>query len=444
MSCAPRRLLLYVFCFPLLSASLAAQDAATVSGALAAPPGSTVVVPVYGRDVGATPLGVDQPAGALIQSLSYKVTFSPASSVASKAFARAGITSGLATIFETAPSTATTASYLGTFDETTDPIPFTLDAAPPGDQVLKITLTLAAAAPAGTIDLTLDPTATLFANQAGSTEETPANGWLALADGQITVLSNAASALRAYATSSAAMQLDWNDPNQNETGFRLERSTDSASWSAVTTLGPNATSHLDTSGLAPATLYYYRLVTLVPADSQRSNIAAASTFPASAAKICPQPIATPARSTTLTPSTAWGNGEWGVAWLGREGAIQDEIYFQRFDATTLAAIGTPTRVSASASSADRVRADKPTLAYSDPGYDRWGMIWTEGLPGEPGTVLDNTTFFALLAADGSIERGGVRISSTTNDHAFEDGFPPPLAWDGTHTLRAERDIIAAQ
>ncbi len=421
-----------ISCLCLLPAALAAQDGATVGGALSAPPGATIEVPVYARDVSATPLGVDQPAGSRIQSLSYKVTFTPASSVASKLFSRAGITAGLTTVFEVAPTTATTASYLGTFDEVTSPIPFSLDAAPPGDQVLKITVTLAATAPAGTIDLTLDPTATLFANQAGSTEESLANGWLALTDGAITVLANAASALRAYATASAAIQLDWNDPNQNETGFRLERSTDSASWSTVTTLGANDTSYLDATGLAPATLYYYRLITLIPADSQRSNVAAASTFPAAAAQICPQPIATPARGYALTPSTAWGNGEWGVAWLGREAAIQDEIYFQRFGATTLAAIGSPTRVSASASSADRVRADKPTLAYSDPGYDRWGVIWTEGLPGEPGAPLDNTTLFALLAPSGSIERGGVRISSTTNDHAFEDGLPPPLAWDGTH------------
>ena len=427
MSCAPRRMLLHVFALLLLSGSLAAQDSASVIGALSGPPGATIEVPVYAQDLSATPLGVDQPAGSRIQSLSYRVTFTPASSVASKLFARAGITAGLTPVFQATPTTATTASYLGTFDETTSPIPFTLDAAPPGDQVLKITVTLAATAPAGTIDLTLDPTSTLFANQAGSLEETPTNGWLTLADGQITVLSNAASALRAYATSSAAMWLDWSDPNQNETGFRLERSPDSTSWSTVTTLGANDTSYLDASGLSPATLYYYRLTTLVPADSQRSNIAAASTFPAVAAKVCPQPIATPPRGYANTPSVAWGDSEWGVAWLGREGAIQDEIYFQRFDATTLAAIGSPTRVSASASSADRVRADRPTLAYSDPGYDRWGVIWTEGLPGEPGSPLDNTTFFALLAPGGSVERGGVRISSTTNDHAFEDGLPPPLA-----------------
>ena len=87
------------------------------------PPGATIEVPVYARDVSATPLGVDQPAGSRIQSLSYKVTFTPASSVASKLFARAGITAGLTPIFQATPTTATTASYLGTFDEATDSHP---------------------------------------------------------------------------------------------------------------------------------------------------------------------------------------------------------------------------------------------------------------------------------------------------------------------------------
>ncbi len=407
----------------------AGQDGAAVSGTLSALPGATLIVPVYARDASLTALGADRPAGSRIQSLSYKVTFAPASSVASKLFARAGITAGLTPIFEATPSTPTTASYLGTFDEVTQPIPFTLDAAPPGDQVLEIQVTLAASAPAGTIALTLDPTATLFANQAGSIDETSGNGWLALADGQITVLSNAAMALRAYVLSSSAIQLDWSDPNQNETGFRLERSPDSASWSPVATLGADDTTYLDATGLAPATLYYYRLVTLIPADSQRSNIAAASTFPALAAKVCPQPIATPPRAWTGSPAVAWDGTTWGVAWVGREAATRNEIYFQRFDATTLAPLGTPTRVAASATGADRIRTANPLLAWNGANF---GVIWSEGLPGEPGAALTNTMFFALLAPDGSVARGGVRVSSSTDGHPLEDSLPPALTWDGTH------------
>ncbi len=54
-----------------------------------------------------------------------------------------------------------------------------------------------------------------------------------------------------------------------------------------------------------------------------------------AAKVCPQAVATPPRSWTCAPSAAWDGAAWGVAWIGREGAIEDEIWFQRFDATTL-------------------------------------------------------------------------------------------------------------
>ncbi len=54
-----------------------------------------------------------------------------------KHLARAGITAALTPICEATPTTATTASYLAPFDETSAPIPFTLDATPPGDAVLK-------------------------------------------------------------------------------------------------------------------------------------------------------------------------------------------------------------------------------------------------------------------------------------------------------------------
>jgi hypothetical protein len=399
------------------------QDGATVSSAPSAFPGQSFVVPVYARDVSLTPLGVDRPAGERIQSLSYKVTFTPASSIASKLFARAGITAGLTPIFQSTPTTATTASYLGTFDETTNPIPFTLDAAAPGDQVLQINVTLAAAAPAGTIALTLDPTATLFANQAGSLEETPANGWLALADGQITVLSNAAAGLYAVAISSSAIQLTWADPNANETGFRLERSLDGASWSTAATLGPDVTSHLDATGLSPATLYYYRLVTLVPADSQSSNVAAASTFPAAAAKTCATQLSLN-REWARYPFAAWNGSSWGVVWQERSGGDLDEIYFQRFASTTLAPIGTPVNVSRSAP-----MSQYPAIAWNG---SQFGVAWYEHQRTEPGQLPAPIAYFALLNADGSVARRGVRIDALAQFNFIGINTHPVLEWDGTN------------
>src|SRR6478609_8512072 len=104
-------------------ASFAQKDAVTVGTVPAA--GSTVDVPVYIRDVSSTPLGMDQPAGSKIQSFTIKVTYAPATSVQSITFTRAGITAGLTPTFESAPATSNSISLIETFQESTNPIPFT-------------------------------------------------------------------------------------------------------------------------------------------------------------------------------------------------------------------------------------------------------------------------------------------------------------------------------
>jgi len=119
-----------------------------------------------------------------------KVTYSPASSVQSISFSRAGITSSLNPSFESSPSTSTSISLLATFQESTNLIPFTLDAPSPGNQVAHLVVTLAASAPPGsTISLTLDPAVTQLTDQGGSaaTKESPGNGNLTLVNGSITV-----------------------------------------------------------------------------------------------------------------------------------------------------------------------------------------------------------------------------------------------------------------
>lgn len=51
--------------------------------------------------------------------------------------------------------------------------------------------------------------------------------------------------------------LNWRDTN-GESGFRIERSTDNATWTTVTTVGVNVPSYYDT-GLTGSTTYYYRV-----------------------------------------------------------------------------------------------------------------------------------------------------------------------------------------
>jgi len=155
---------------------------ATVSGS------GTVDVPIYIRDVSGTPLGVDQPPGSKIQSYSIKVDYTPTTPTAT--ISRAGITASLSPSFESAPSSAGSASLLDTFQESTNPIPFTLNAPAPGNQVAHMLVTIPGSIMPGTvIPLTLDPALTQLTDESGSaaTKETMANGRLTLVNGSITV-----------------------------------------------------------------------------------------------------------------------------------------------------------------------------------------------------------------------------------------------------------------
>jgi hypothetical protein len=153
--------------------------------------GNTVVdVPVYIRDSSGTPLGIDQPAGSRIQSYSIRVTYAPTPAVQSITFSRAGITAPLTPTFESSPAAPGAISLLDSFDEATNLIPFTSNAALPGNQVAHLLITIAPGTLPGTlITLTIDPTLTQLTDEGGSpaTIETVANARLALVNGSITV-----------------------------------------------------------------------------------------------------------------------------------------------------------------------------------------------------------------------------------------------------------------
>ncbi|MEA2163469.1 MAG: hypothetical protein QOK37_1596 [Thermoanaerobaculia bacterium] len=183
---SPAVLLLLIFlvlitAFAALPAS--AQDAVTIGTVTAS--GNTVDVPVYIRDASGTPLGLDQPAGSRIQSFSITVNYSPSSAVQAVSFSRAGITSSLNPAFESSPSSPGSVTLLETFQESSNLIPFALNAPPPGDHVAHLIVTLSSsAAPGSTITLTLD-SSTQLSNQGGTASES--GGSLALSNGAINV-----------------------------------------------------------------------------------------------------------------------------------------------------------------------------------------------------------------------------------------------------------------
>ncbi|HEY2325557.1 MAG TPA: hypothetical protein VGJ82_22055 [Thermoanaerobaculia bacterium] len=180
----PRFLAIGFVLFFLASVAVA-QDAVTVGSATA--DGPTVDVPVYVRDAAGTPLGVDRPAGSKIQSFSIKVTYSPAAAVSAVTFTRAGITATLTPSFEISPASTGSISWVATFSESTAPIPFTSNAALPGNQVAHLLFTLnSSATPGSSIALTLDTSTTQLSNQGGTTSETSSTG-LSLVNGSIQI-----------------------------------------------------------------------------------------------------------------------------------------------------------------------------------------------------------------------------------------------------------------
>jgi uncharacterized protein YjdB len=161
----------------------AAQDSVTIQTVNAT--SNTVDVPVYIRDASGTPLGRDQPAGSKIQAFTIKVVYAPASAVQSVTFTRAGITAGLSPAFESSPNPAGSITLLEQFNESSNPIPFNLDAPPPGDQVAHLTFTLSSSAtPGSSISLNID-SATLLGNQGGTQTETASS--LTFANGAINI-----------------------------------------------------------------------------------------------------------------------------------------------------------------------------------------------------------------------------------------------------------------
>ncbi len=87
------------------------------------------------------------------------------------------------------------------------------------------------------------------------------------------------SNLNALAVSSSKINLNWTDNSGNETGFKIERSSNSGvNWSLINTVTMNITFYSD-SGLAHSTIYHYRVYAYNQAgNSGYSNIAFDTTF----------------------------------------------------------------------------------------------------------------------------------------------------------------------
>lgn len=170
-----------------LPALASAQEGAGL-GTVWAEPGGTAVVPILVVDSSATALGTDAGLGRRIQGMAFAVELSTPAWVSSVSFMPNGITDGLTPLFET--STVNGAgdrhAWIVAYDESTQPIPFTLDEA---DLVGQLVLEIDPAAPIGSLlNLDLDGGLTALANQGGSLVATENyGGALTLVNGSVQV-----------------------------------------------------------------------------------------------------------------------------------------------------------------------------------------------------------------------------------------------------------------
>lgn len=99
--------------------------------------------------------------------------------------------------------------------------------------------------------------------------------------------------LTATAISSTQINLAWVDASSNESGFRIERSTDGTTYALLASVGANVTTYSNT-GLTAGRKYYYRVIaTSTAGNSPASTVASATTL-----------AAPPAAPTTLKASAA--------------------------------------------------------------------------------------------------------------------------------------------
>jgi hypothetical protein len=88
----------------------------------------------------------------------------------------------------------------------------------------------------------------------------------------------APTGLTAAALSSSQVGLNWSETGPSATGFRVERSADGTTFSALATLSAGVTGYTDT-GLSAGSQYYYRVfATNQAGDSPASDVVTASTL----------------------------------------------------------------------------------------------------------------------------------------------------------------------
>jgi len=227
---------------------------------------------------------------------------------------------------------------------------------------------------------------------------------------------NPPSGLTATAVSTSQINLAWSDNSSNETGFKIERSTDNITFAQITTVGTNVTSYSNT-GLAAATKYYYRVSSYNSAGtSAPSAVANATTFSSGGGLAAPSNLQASALSSTNIKLT-WTDNTTTETGFKIESSPDNITYTQI--ATVGANVVTYTHSGRTPNTNYwyRVRAYDAT---SNSNYSNVATVKTPALPAAP------TSLTAVPAA-------GKKINlSWTDNSSDETGFRIERSTDGVN------------
>ena len=198
----------------------------------------------------------------------------------------------------------------------------------------------------------------------------------------------APTGLTAAPVSSSQINLTWTDNANNETAFKVERSSDGVNFTYLTAVAANVTTHSFT-GLTPATSYTFRVrATNAAGDSANTNLVTATTLAA---------LTTPAAPTGLN-ATAVSANQINLAWTD---ASSNETGFKierstggAFEQIAVVAAGVntypTTGLAAGTAYSYRVRSSN---AQGDSGYSNVATATTQAPPpGTPGALRATPLF----------------------------------------------------
>jgi hypothetical protein len=236
-----------------------------------------------------------------------------------------------------------------------------------------------------------------------------------------TTLPNPPSAptnLNSSVISQTQINLSWTDNASNETGFKIERSTDGTNYNQIDTVGVNMNSYQNT-GLTANTLYYYRVRAYnTGGNSGYSNVRYATTWKN-----------IPADPTDLS-ATAMAYNQINLAWS--DNATNEETYFieRSLDGTNFSFIST---TSPNATSFYNTGLNSNTTyyyrvrAYNNGGYSNYtnnaSAATFLNLPAAPTNL--NATFYGgtstliyLYWTDNASNESGFKIERSDNGIDF--------------------------